>query len=313
MRSLHPLSSSRCLLLWLLPAFALIASACGSADAAGDAASTEPTVIATTSIWADIATNLACDGTVEVESVIPPGADPHGFEPSLADRQRMDDAAVIVANGLALEESLGDAVAATEATGTPVIRMGDRFDTLPVGGASNGQPDPHIWFDPRRVAAALPNLSAALVEHADLDQTTADDCLAAYTSALTDLDGELEALLAAVPADHRKLVTNHDAFGYFADRYGFEVIGTVIPGASSLAEPNPAQLDRLAADIAAAGVSAIFAEAEHGTDTIDALADRLDDIEVVVLEAGALGADADTATYIDLLRTNATAIATALS
>ena len=118
---------------WLLAAVALIAGGCGNDDSAesGDV----PTVIATTSIWADVVANVACDGLAEVSTIIPPGGDPHAFQPSLSDRGRMENAALIVANGLFLEEGLGDTIDAVEEAGTPVFRMTDHVSIIEFGSA----------------------------------------------------------------------------------------------------------------------------------------------------------------------------------
>ncbi len=114
-----------------------------------------------------------------------------------------------------------------------------------------------------------------------------------------------------MPPDRRLLVTNHDALGYFADRYGFEILGTVLPGTSTLAEASPAELERLAADIESAGVPAIFAEALESTDEAAALADDLG-VDVVTLYTDSLGDDGSGAeTYAELMRYDATAIADA--
>lgn len=171
-----------------------------------------------------------------------------------------------------------------------------------------------MWFDPVRVSAALPELGAALVEHAGLDAEAVEECVADYQAELAAVDAEIFEIVASVPEEMRKLVTSHDAFGYFADRYGFEVIGTVIPSASSMAETNPAQLERLAQLIEEFDLPAVFAETQHSTRDTEALAARVGDVEVVTLFTGTLGdADSGAATYIDFLRTNATLISDALS
>ena len=90
-----------------------------------------PIVVATTSIWADITANVACDGLAEIETIIPPGGDPHSFEPSLRDRETMDNADLVVANGLFLEESLDDTIDAVESNGVPVLRVADELDPIP--------------------------------------------------------------------------------------------------------------------------------------------------------------------------------------
>lgn len=316
---------------------AFIVGACGDGGAANDepsgataspeSASAEvSTVIATTTIWADVVANLACTDEVAIATVIPPGGDPHGYEPSIADRQAMDEADLIVANGLSLEEGLADILEAVEAGGTPVFHIADHVDTISYGADSDGvdehghsgDADPHIWLDPVRVADVLPELGDALTAATDLDPSAVAGCVTDYRQELAAVDSEIADLVSAIPVEDRKLVTNHDGFGYFADRYGFEVIGTVLPSSSTLAEANPAQLERLARSMGDAGVTVVFAETQHSTEEAEALAVLAGDVEVVTLLSGTLAspddeADSGADTYIGLLRTNATRIAEALT
>lgn len=300
-----------------------LVAACGSEDAPGAGAVPEGavSVLATTTIWADIAANVGCDGVAHVDTLMPPGTDPHAYEPSLRDRARIGDADVIVANGLGLDAVLDDLVG----HGTAVVHVGDHVTTL--GSTPRGadhhddehdeheddEHDPHIWFDPTRVAATLPAIGDALVD-AGADRAAVDACVAAYTDELTTLDGDITALVDSLPQQRRSLVTNHHSLGYFADRYGFTVIGTVIPSASSLAAPSPADLEALAHAIDDAGVPAIFAETQHASTDTGALAARLGDVAVVTLQTDTLGApQSATATYVDWLRTTAGQIVDALS
>ena len=344
----------------LLAVLALIAAGCGNDD--DDDGTGVPTVIATTSIWADVAANVACDGLAEVSTIIPPGGDPHAFQPSLSDRGNMEDAALIVANGLLLEEGLEDTIDAVEEAGTPVFRVADHVSVIEFGSAmghddhdeeeghdhdedeheddhdeeeghdhdeddheddhaeddghghahAHGSEDPHVWFDPIRVADALPALSQALASQAGLDAAALDECVAAYHSKLIALDAEVDAILASLHPEDRLLVTNHDALGYFADRYGFQVIGTVIPSGSTLAAASPAGLQELVELIEETGVAAIFSESTHSSDDTEALG-REAGVQVVSLNTGSLGpADSSSGTYIGFIRTNAQKIAEGL-
>jgi zinc/manganese transport system substrate-binding protein len=352
----------------LLVLAAVVLGACGDPRASDsestDGASLEsvsaeaPTVIATTTIWADVVANVACTGEVEVATVIPPGADPHSYEPSIADRQAMDEADLLVANGLSLEEGLTDTLDEVEAGGTPVFYVGEHIETIAYGAHSadgdegdehdehdghddeqheqdggneggqdegeraehdhHGGGDPHVWFDPVRVAAMLPDLGDALASATGLDPAMVADCVTEYQKELEAVDAEITDIVGAIPLADRELVTNHDGFGYFADRYRFEVIGTVIPSSSTLAEANPAQLERLARSMRDAGVKAVFAETQQSTEEAEALATLAGDVEVVTLLSGTLASPDDDAdngaeSYIGLLRTNATRIADALT
>lgn len=344
----------------VLAATALGAAACSGDSAtiqpAPDAGAGVPTILATTGIWADVVANVACGGLAEVEPIIPVGGDPHGYEPSLQDRARMESAALVVANGLLLEEGLEDTLEAVEESGTPVLYFAETMDTIPFASAdahaddahtedddhdeheghdhddeaheddhaeddphaghahAHGSEDPHVWFDPHRVAEALPMLAQALAADAGLDAAAVEACLASYQAELEEVDAEVAAKVEQLPAASRKLVTNHEALGYFADRYGFEVIGTVIPSPSSMAQTNPAGLEELAEIIEHEGIKAIFAETQHSVDDVEALAARVGDVDVVTLYTGTLGPPGSGAeTYVDYMRTNTDLIVDALS
>jgi len=332
---------------------ALLLAACGSDDpAASEDPSTSAQVVVTTSIWADITANVACDGLADVQVIIPPGGDPHSFEPSLRDREAMDAADLIVANGLFLEESLEDTIDAAESSGVPVLHVAESLDPIPSAAASHkeddddhdgdesghegdeedhddevdgdaahddeaahddhGDEDPHVWWDPTRIAAAVPVIATALAD-AGVDRDALDDCAASYIDELTTLDDDIDALVDPLADDQRILVTNHDSLGYFADRYDFEVLGSVIPSSSSLAATSPAELDALAADIEATGVSAIFADTQNSSDDADALAKRIGDIEVISMLTDTLDEPGtDQGTYVGWLRQNVETIVEAL-
>ncbi len=355
---------------------ALLVASCGpggdGTEEPAEPDANKPLVLATTSIWADVTANLACGGLASVESVMEPGVDPHGFEPSLADRARMEEAALVVANGLGLEEGLDDTLEAVAGAGTPVFRVGDHVETPDSAEDDHGDEaddhegddhddeaddhegdhddeaddhegdhddeaddhegdhddeaddhegddhdhggvDPHIWFDPVLVTGVLDELAHRLIDDAGLDPDAVDACRDGYRAELSALHSEIETILAEVPPADRKLVTDHDALEYFADRYEFEVIGTVIPAMSTMAETNPAALEELAETIAETGVKAVFAETGRSTDTVEALADRAGRVEMAVLHTGSLGPPGSGAdTYAGFMRTNARTIAAAL-
>ncbi len=297
----------------------LLAS-CGS-EAAESSAGSGPTVVVTTNIWADVVDNVVCDGSANIVTLLPVGADPHGFEPSLADRADLDAASLVVANGLGLEELLEDTLEAVESDGVPVFYLGDHRDDEhgddehgdDEDAHHHGGVDPHLWFDPLLVSELLPPLADALVDDAGLDRDAIDACVADYQQQLEDADAAVVELVDGIPADRRLLVTSHDSLGYFADRYGFEVVGTVSPAASGLAESNPGQLEALAVVAEERGVAAIFAESQRASDDAERLAERLDNIELVTVFTGSLGepgSDADT--YLTFLEVNANLIADAL-
>ncbi|HWM21557.1 MAG TPA: metal ABC transporter substrate-binding protein [Ilumatobacteraceae bacterium] len=306
--------SRRAALVLSMGVIALVA-ACGDDTTSGaDTDADAPAIVATTGIWADVTGNIACDGLAQLETVIPIGGDPHSFEPSLQDREVLENADLIVANGLALEESLEDTIDAAEEGGVPVFRFADHMTPIDSDDPEHANGDPHVWFDPTRVEAALPALRDALVEQAGLEAGRVDDCLGAYLSSLAATDAEVISLLDSVPVERRKLVTNHDALSYFAEHYGFDVLGAVIPAPSTLAEANPADLQALAQIIDDVDVTAIFAESQHSSTDVDALAEAVGEVEVVTLFTDSLGPPESGAdTYLGLLETDARLIVEALS
>jgi zinc/manganese transport system substrate-binding protein len=283
----------------LAGAIVLGLTACGSGGSDGDAAGPAP-LVATTTIWADVTSHIACGEPVE--SIVPAGADPHQFEPSLRDRERLDKAGAVIANGAGLEQSLGDLVDTAAANGVPVVEVADHVDVV--------DGDPHIWQDPRLVLAAVDAIQPAVVA-TGRDAAAIAKCADDYRAELTSLDRDVEAALAAVPADRRVLVTNHDAFEYFARRYGFDIVGAVIPSSSTLGEGSAGQLADLAAAIEAHHVPAIFAERFGSATEAEALAKRLH-VDVVELDSDALESTGPASTYVAMMRSNAAAIAAAL-
>ncbi|MGH8926963.1 MAG: metal ABC transporter solute-binding protein, Zn/Mn family [Acidimicrobiia bacterium] len=270
-----------------------------------------PVVIATTSILGDVVSQIT-DGGVDLRILIPSGVDPHDFAPSAQQVASISAAELIVANGLGLEEGLTDILAQATSEGLTVIEAGSQVDPLTVSnGTDDSGLDPHFWQDPIRMKRAVQITASALEEIgvAGVERNALD-----YQAELDAVDAEIASLLAPLPPERRVLVTNHDAFRYFADRYGFEIIGTIIPGGSTLGEPSSADLAGLVQVIIDNDVPAIFVENVGNPGLAEAIAAEVGrEIEVVQLISDALGEPGSpTGTYLDMLRTNAGAIAGAL-
>jgi zinc/manganese transport system substrate-binding protein len=301
----------------LVLAFTVAAASCGSSseERSSSTSTTLPVLVATTSIWADIASNVACGEPVD--ALIPAGADPHVFEPSLATREHLDHAGVVIANGGGLEEGLNDMIATVEDQGVPVIEMTDFVDLRPPSvhdtdtDNDHGGIDPHIWQDPMRVADTLEPIAEAIIA-AGRNPANVHGCEDDYRDELVALDSDITSLLAPIPAERRVMVTNHDAFGYFADRYHLEIVGTVIPSLSTLGEASAGELAKLADVIDQRHVPAIFTEEFAATTDANALADRLH-VKVIPLDSDALTTNGPAATYLGMMRSNAQTITDALS
>ena len=315
--------------LALLSVLGLLAS-CGS-DSKDTTSSTvpdsnRPLVIATTPILGDLVRQVGGD-QVNVEVLIPLGADPHDFEPSAAQAARLRDASLIVANGLGLEERLESALDGAQKDGVPVFDVGEELDPLSITSADekeghaeeeaggHGSEDPHVWLDPERMATAASLVATQLATTTGLDAAPFQQRAATYADAARAAEAEARALLAKLPADQRKLITNHDALEYFAQRFNLEVIGTVIPGGSTLAEPSAADLSELVALIKANNVKAIFSESTVSSKLIESLAREVgSQVSVVELSTDTLGEPGSpTATYPGLIVTTARLIANGLT
>ena len=281
---------------------------------------------ATTTILGDLVANVV-GADADLVVLLPVGADPHDYRASAAQVALLHDADLVVANGLGLEEGILDVLEAAEADGINLLEVGDLLDPLPFGGhdeegdgdgdededhAHSGA-DPHFWMDPLRVAEAARLIAQALASlNGSIDWMARAD---SYASAIEELHDEIQAILTPIPNEDRALITNHDALGYFADRYGFEIIDTVIPGGATLAEPSSAELAALVDRIRETGAPALFAETIEPTVLAEALAAEAGSgIEVVELYTGSLGEPGSGAdTLIGMLREDARRIADALA
>ncbi|HEY6699049.1 MAG TPA: metal ABC transporter substrate-binding protein [Acidimicrobiales bacterium] len=293
-----------------LPALAL--AACGDDGGAAGASRDRPHVVVTTNVLGNVVSDMVGDEAA-VEVIMPPGTAPHEFQASARQVATMRDADVLIINGAGFEEGLTDSIEAAEQDGVPTFAAIDAVDTLQLPG--DGGTDPHFFTDPARMASAAQGIADFLVDEVpSLDTPAFADQAQATIDELHALDGEVEQTLSAVPPDRRTLVTNHEVFGYFADRYGFEVEGAVIPAGTTQAEPNAAQLAELAHTIEEQDVPAIFVETSSPTRLADALAAEVGDVDVVELFSESLGDEGSGGeTYTDMMQTNAGRIADALS
>jgi zinc/manganese transport system substrate-binding protein len=269
-------------------------------------------VVATTTILGDVARNIVGGkGTIEV--ILPVGVDPHDYQASSQQVALLHRADLVIANGLGLEEGLEDVLEGARDDGANVVYIGERLDPIPFGNAESGGEDPHVWLDPLRMAEAGRVIAAELsAVQPDPAWTSRAE---SYAAELQAADSAIDEILAAIPAGSRKLVTNHSSLGYFAERYGFEIVGTVVPGGSTLGNPSSAELAELVAAIEKEGVAAVFAETTEPAALAEAIAQETEGrIAVVDLYTGSLGEDGSGAeTLIDMLLTNAHRIAEALA
>ena len=302
---------------------ALLATSVAACGSDSSASTDKPRVIATTTILGDLVSQVAGD-SVDVEVLMPPGADPHEFEASVAQAARIRSASLVVANGLGLEERLEGTLDAAQADGVTVYEVGPELDPLPMEeesgehaeaeGEDHGEFDPHFWLDPDRMAMAAGLVATQLANATGLDPAPFQERAARYAADAIAAGQEADAILAAVPADQRLLVTNHDALGYFARRFNLTVLGTVIPGGSTLAEPSAADISAIADALAATDVNAVFSENTVSPRLVEAVAAEVGrNIIVVELFTDSLGDPGSGAdTYAGLITTDATLVANGL-
>jgi ABC-type Zn uptake system ZnuABC Zn-binding protein ZnuA len=232
-------------------AIALLAllAGCGDDDDGGSGGA-EVSVVATTTQVADMAREVG-GPRVDVRGLLPAGADPHDFEPRPSDVASIAEADVVLRSGGEVDEWLGALV--EDAGGqTETVELIDSVER-------RGE-DPHWWQDPRNGILAVEAIRDALAEADPSGRDGYERRAAAYVRRLRELDRSIAACMERVPEAKRKLVTTHDALGYFADRYDVEVVGELIPSLSSQAQPSVGEVDELVDRIRAEDVEAIFPE-----------------------------------------------------
>jgi zinc/manganese transport system substrate-binding protein len=310
---------------------AVLLSACGGATptAAPTAApATRLKVVATFSIIGDFAAQVGGD-KIDLSVLVPAGSDAHDFEPAPSDAAKIADAGVVLESGAGFESWLdalytasgSKAARATLADGITLREGGGHHDeehttATPEAAAVHelGEHDPHIWQDVRNAVVMVKNIESALskADAANADAYKAN--AAAYIAKLEALDKEIADIMAALPEANRKIVTSHDALGYFGARYGVEIVGEVIDSLSTEAgEPSAQEIVKLVEAIKAQGVRAIFPESVTNPKLVERVAQEAGVVVGGELYTDALGEPGSGgATYIDAMRHNVKTLADAL-
>lgn len=250
-------------------------------------------LLGSTPIVADVVAHVA-GPNLRVEALIPRGVDPHAFEPTPQDVQRLLEAELIFINGAGLEEGLAPFLALPEVKEKVV----DLSAGLPLLPAEDGEhaADPHVWWDPTLVVLWVERIREVLSAHFPLWAQDFAERASQYREELVALDSWIRQEVEAIPPEHRNLVTDHYVLTYFAQRYGFQVVGALIPSHTTLAEPSPKDLAFLEEKIRALRIPAIFVIQES------ALAQRVaqdTSAKLVVLPAGTLS---ETGGYLEMMR-----------
>ena len=245
----RPLSLLLCLSLVL----AFAGAACGGS---GSTEGGQPRIVATTQQIGALTRAIAGD-RMTVTTLIGPGVDPHDYEASPDDIKRLGSSRLVLRHGIGLDSHLDKAIEGSGAKKVVTVTTGIALEK---GASGSGSDDPHVWHDPGDAKIMSENIAAALIE---ADPANADFYRQNATSQeqrLDDADRQIKEMIATLPAENRKVVTDHDAFGYFIRHFGLQFVGAVIPGVSSQGEASAQQIAQLEDLIRREKVKAIFAE-----------------------------------------------------
>lgn len=300
-------------------------SGCGSirssrADGPGEASSAGSEqerikVATTTSVFADFIREVG-GGQIEVRSVVPAGRDPHTFQPTPQDVRLISESKIVFVNGLGLEGALENVARVAVKPGTRFVTLSEGIDPIVMQQQEDeGDTDaedhvsgnPHLWLDARLAQEYVRRIERELSEADPSNRANYEKNAASYLAELAELDGWIEEQVATIPEGNRKLVTFHDAFPYFARRYGLRSVGVVMR--SPEGEPSAREIAELVTAIRREQVRTVFAEPQ--------LNSRL--LEIVAREAGVNvgtmysdSTDSSVATYTALMRFNTEQVVTGL-
>lgn len=254
-------------LTFAILAVAAVSAACGSSTGSPAASADDrKDIVVTYSVLGAVVKDLVGD-TANVTVLMPNGADPHEWEPSARDIETLTRADLLVENGLGLEGGMTDAFGRAEAAGVKRFVASDHITIRRVGPGEGADPadadqapgaeDPHLWMDPLTVRDVVDALAVQL--KADLGIDVADRATD-LGKRLAILNDQVTEQVAVVPEARRTLVTGHESLGYFAERFGFRLIGAIIPSITTSAEPSAAVLAALSERVREEQVPAIFTE-----------------------------------------------------
>lgn len=296
-------------LLLVIVVVALVAGGCGaSGDDGSPGGSGHLRVVATTTVFADLVRQVGGD-QVEVTSLVPKGGEVHTFDPAPSTARAIAGADLIVMNGLGLDDWLGD-LAANVGTDARVIRLGEDLpDVEYIQSEEDGTVNPHLWLDVALAESYVERIRDALVELRPAEAGRLGEAAAAYLARLGELDLEVRAALAALPAASRRVVSFHDAFPYYARAYGLTIVGSVVRAPGQ--EPSAGEVGALVDAIREAGVSAILSEAQFSDAVVQTIADETGAVVVTELYSDSLG-DPPVDSFEALIRWDTDRIVTAI-
>jgi ABC-type Zn uptake system ZnuABC Zn-binding protein ZnuA len=301
---------------WRVVAALLILALHGLLAGCSDPVAQSPTgtiiAVATTTQIADLLHNVAGD-KVEIRVIMKEGSNHHTFEPTTSDLKLLSDAQIIFANGVGLDSWLDQLI---ESSGSPATRVvtSEGVDLRDLSHEDHVHPDgdPHIWHSTENAKIMVANIARGMAAFDPANQTFYEQNAQAYTTQLDALAAEIRALLEPIPPERRKLVTSHEAFGYFAGQFDLRIVGTVII-ASESSEPSSRYVVQLIQKIRQEQVSAIFTETTLDPRLAEQIAQEAGVKLIPNLYSDTLGEPGSEAdTYIKMMRYNATVIAAGL-
>ena len=241
--------------LAMLALMSISATACGSSENR-DGNDGRLRVVATSVQIGALAKEVGGEN-ISLVTLLEVGRDPHDFEPTPSDLKSIKNADVILVNGLGFDDFLDAAIKGAGGE-RPIVIVTDGITVRRQDGET--EPDPHVWQNPVNVQQMVRNIADALATRDPENRSGYEQRAAAYTTVLEETDREIAAIISTIPAANRKMVTDHDAFGYFIERYGLTFLGAVIPGTTTQEEPSAKEIAALTDLIRKEGVRAIFAE-----------------------------------------------------
>lgn len=304
-------------LIVFLTVFTLLIAGCTPASSSP---TTDSAILTSTTFLADITRNVAGD-RLTVESLLPVGADPHAYQPTPQDAAKVADSRLLIVNGMEyehfietlLENAGGERMVVTASEGLEARHMEEHAGEAEAGsGHAHEAGDPHMWLDPNLVVTYAENIRDGLIQFDPEGEAVYRSNAEAYIAELKNLDAWIVEQVAQVPQARRLLVTNHEALGYFAERYGFTIAGTVIESFSSGASPSAGQMADLIAQIQSSGAPAIFLDASDNESLARQIAAETGVDVVTDLHLESLTDGAPAATYIEMMKHNVTLIVNAL-
>jgi ABC-type Zn uptake system ZnuABC Zn-binding protein ZnuA len=279
----------------------LVFASCSGVDA--------PDILTTTTILADVTRNVVGD-RYRVGSLLPVGADPHSYQPAPQDTAKISQSKVLIINGAEYEHFLEGLIENADGE-RPIIEASTGLRLITDAESEHGV-DPHLWLDPNNVISYVENIREGLAQFDPQGAEVYASNANAYIADLHGLDTWIDGQIAQIDPQRRLLVTNHESLGYFADRYGFRIVGTVLESTSSDAAPSAQQMAALVEQIKLYEAPAILLDASDNSQLAQRIAAETGVKVITGLHLESLTDGPPAPTYIDMMRDNVTQIIEAL-